>query len=492
MFGWLKSVLLGTPAPATSPPAGSFVESREDDAGWRPISATNRDLSPVTQKRMQELAHHAWEQHRIANRLIELPIAFILGDGAKVTCTSEEAQVWVDQWWSDPINRLDLTLEKRVRELALFGEQVIIVFTGTDGHIRHGAIDPSMIQEVVVDPDNAALPIGVMVRDRDGDQRTFKVLLDGDDASLLMPAALDAREKMTAGVCHFWRVNDLLTGSRGRSDLLSAIDIADAYSQLVFGEVERAAAMRMAMWDVTLTGATEAQVKERASQISPPSPMSIRVHNDAEKWDAISPKLESADASETLRVIRNEVLGGGSIPEHWYGGGGDVNRATAAEMDEPTYKVFRRRQLLWQAILEAEARHVIRSHLVASGRSPVIPDDMLPKADFPAMQSVDVARYAQALAQLVGAVASAIQAGLLTEETGVALIASVAEKFGIEIDPVEELKKAQKQKAKRTADDVFRDPPEDGVDPAAADDQDPPAAGAGPLATRPDSPRAVV
>ncbi len=67
---------------------------------------------------MQELAHHAWEQHRLANRLIELPLAFILGDGVEVRCDNEEAQTcWTSGARSH--QRLDLNLEKRVRELAL-------------------------------------------------------------------------------------------------------------------------------------------------------------------------------------------------------------------------------------------------------------------------------------------------------------------------------------------------------------------------------------
>lgn len=478
MFRWLVELIKAPrAAPAAPAPAGRFAEAvaRDDDRGWRPLTQTKRDLPPITQARMQELAHHAWEQHRLANRLIELPVAFILGDGVEMEVDDDEARTWLDAWWRDPINRLDLNIEKRCRELALFGEQVIVVFKGLDGHVRHGAVDPTQIQSIVVDPDNAALPIGVEVRGADGVSRTYRVILDGEERELLMPAALALREKMTAGECHFWRVNDLLTGRRGRSDLLSAIDIADAYTQLIFGEVERTAAMRMAMWDVTMTGATPEQVAARAAEVEPPRPMMIRVHNEAETWASISPELNSADASETLKTVRNEVLGGGTIPEHWYGGGGDVNRATAAEMDEPTYKVFRRRQLLWQAILEAEARHVIRSRLAARGLDTALDETRQPRAVFPAMQSIDVARYAQAMAQVVSAAAAAVDQGFMTAATAVRLIAGLALKLGVEMDAEAELAAAQAERQKRREADAFQAPAED---PPAADDptdgEDPP------------------
>ncbi|WP_020179655.1 hypothetical protein [Methylopila sp. M107] len=481
MRKWLSKVLREA-KPAEAPaPAGRFVEARDDDAGWRPVSQTKRDLAPMTQRRMQDLAHHAWEQHRVANRLIELPIAFILGDGVEVTCKDDEANEWLRQWWRDPITRMPLTLEKRVRELALFGEQVIVTFKGASGHVRHGAIDPSMINDVIVDPENASLVIGVQVRTGPATLKTYPTILDGPDDELLAPGAIALRERMTGQPCHFWRINDLLTGRRGRSDLLSAIDISDAYTQLIFGEVERAAAMRMVVWDVTMKGATPEQVEERARNIAPPTPLSVRVHNDSEVWDALSAQLNSADASETLRVVRNEVLGGGTVPEHWYGGGGDVNRATAAEMDEPTYKVFRRRQRLWEDILETEARYVIRRRLEAIGLPELANEPAYqPTAVFPEMQSVDISRYAQALAQLVVAVGALIDRGLLTEEVGLTMIASLADKFGVEIDAAAELAKALKEKTKRDArqaeSDVFREPPGQDIDDDAEDR--PPAADA--------------
>lgn len=449
------------PAPFVS--AGVTREAaRDDDAGWRSLTQSRRDLTPVTQARMQELAHYAWEQHRTANRLIELPIAFILGDGVEIEVQADDAQEWLRLWWTDPVNRMDLNLEKRLRELSLFGEQLVPVFVnGHTGHVRHGAIDPSLIAEVIPDPDNAALPIGVVVAFDTGERRTYRVILRGDDRDLLGPAAAALRENMDGGDAHFWRVNDLLTGRRGRSDLLSAIDLADAYSQLIFGEVERATALRMAVWDVTLKGATPEQVEARARSITPPRPLDIRVHNEGEEWQALTPDLNAADASQTLRTVRNEILSGGTIPEHWYGGGGDVNRATAAEMDEPTYRIFRRRQLLWKAILEEEARYVIRRRLDASGRPDLAgTPDYEPCAKFPEMQSADVSRDAQALAQVTAAVISLVDQGLITAEKAVQIIAVLAARLGVEIDADDELRKAQAAKDGEDHDKAFRAVPD--------------------------------
>ena len=37
---------------------------------------SSRDLSPVTADRMREMAYYLWQQNMLANRLIELPVAF--------------------------------------------------------------------------------------------------------------------------------------------------------------------------------------------------------------------------------------------------------------------------------------------------------------------------------------------------------------------------------------------------------------------------------
>ena len=41
----------------------------EEGPGWRPLTGDGRrDLGPLSQRRMQELAVHQWERNRLANR----------------------------------------------------------------------------------------------------------------------------------------------------------------------------------------------------------------------------------------------------------------------------------------------------------------------------------------------------------------------------------------------------------------------------------------
>jgi len=140
---------------------------------------------------------------------------------------------------------------------------------------------------------------------------------------------------------------------------LPVIDWLDAYDQALYGELERWDYLRSFIWDVTLKGATADEVKRRAAEITVPTSGGTRVHNDAEEWKTEAPDLQATNGSEFARLFRNHILGGVSIPEHWYGGGGDVNRNTASSMDETTQKNMAMRQQVWKHILEMVGQYQV-------------------------------------------------------------------------------------------------------------------------------------
>lgn len=462
---WNRFVSLVAPTPAPVPlreAAGVTIDAEEE--GWRQLGTdAARDLAPMTQRRMQQLASYVWESNRLANRLIELPLAYLLAEGVTLTADDPEAADWLRAFWLDPVNRFDRKLEAKMRALALFGEQCWPVFVNElSGHVRLGYLDPSLIDQVIADPENGEQPIVVVSRKPSGGRKLFRVILNGDEDDLFPPGSggRKLRDAATDGDAFYLRINDLPNSRRGRSDLLSAIDWADAYEQLLFGEIERATVLRSIIWDVTMKGATAEQVKARAGEIDTPRPLSVRVHNDSEVWQALSPQLGAADASEGARMIRTHILGGSTIPEHWFGSGGDVNRATAGEMGEPAEKALTLRQTWWKGTLADVATYVLRRRLEAIGRDLVgMMEDPAwqPKIVFPELTAKDTTKYATAMAQAASACVLLIDKGLLSEETGLAVVASIAGRLGVQIDPKDELDAAQTAAADRAADQAVAD-----------------------------------
>jgi len=451
---WVADLIGETPETAANTEfreaAGATVDADEDQ--WRRLTGDGRrDLAPLTQDRMQRLAHFQWETNLLANRLIELPVAYLLSQGVKWRVDNDTAQAALDAHWSDGLNAWDIKLPKRVRELALFGEACYPVFRDENSKfVRLGYLDPALIETVVMDPENREQPIGVVTKkDRKGMARRYRVIVNVPEKAFATNTQR-IREKFDTGDCFFHRVNDLSSTTRGRSDLLAQIDWLDAYDQYLFGELDRAGSLRAFIWDLKITGASPQEIADRAKKIAPPKPGSVRVHNENEEWNAPTPDLKAVDSAAGARLFRNHVLGGATIPEHWYGGAEDVNKSTGSSMTEPTEKMLEMRQRTIGHMLADIGRYVVRSEWDALG------DELSPEqakilatlqVEWPEMTAKDTTKYAAALAQATAAVAMALGEQLVSRETALRVIASIAGRLGVEIDVEEELKKAEKELA---------------------------------------------
>lgn len=444
-------------------PAEKFVESvgiSVEEEGFTKLTGNkDRSLSSLTQERMQELAVFLWKSNPLANRIIELPLVYLLAEGVTMSVQDETAQAWLNEFWNDPINQMDIKLPKKVREMSLFGEQCWPVFKNpTNGAVRLGYLDPGLIKEIKTDPDNTEQPIGVVTKalGRKRKSKKYRIIVPGSE-NIFGEEAKKIREEFNDGECFYFNINALSSSSRGLSDLLATMDWLDLYDKALFGEVERWDALRSFIWDVTLRGATEETVKKRASEIEVPSSGGVRVHNDAETWQAVTPDLQAANGAENARTVRNHILGGSTLPEHWYGGGGDVNRSTAGEMGEPTFKTFKFRQTEWKHILETVCFYAVYSRLEKTGN---IPEDLWnyrPVAQFPELTHRDTSVYAAALQQTVVAVGIAVEKGMMTEETAVSVIGSMISRIGIEINPAEELEQARTKARAQIEDDIYNE-----------------------------------
>lgn len=459
--------LQSSPAPVPEEPVreAAAVQSK-DEPGWTRLTGdgtgryNERDLAPLAQDRMVKLAEYLWQSNLLANRLIELTLAYLLAEGVTLQCKDDEHQKVLDRFWNDPINNWPMKLEPRVRELFLAGEQCYICHVNEgSGMVRLGYLDPRQISTVVMDPDNPEQPIGVVTRkDTKGRYNKFRVVVLGDDAELFTQRTAQIRENdFQDGECFLFQINKLPSGTRGRSDLLGQMDWLDAYDNFLFDEIDRIGFLRAFAWDVTMTGADEDKVKEFEKTFTPPAPNSTFVHNDSVKLEAKSPNLQAADTSTSARLLRNHVLGGATVPEHWFGGGGDVNRAAASEMGEPTFKVLTSRQTKLKLMLEEIGRYV----LMQSDRSGDTPDWSDPAwqvtAVFPELINADLTKFAAAMQGVVNAVSMLIDKGLMTEETALGIVADVAQRFGQEFDAKAELEQARAEHAQRKADQAAQD-----------------------------------
>lgn len=412
---------------------------RSEDAGWRPVTGNkvDRDLNPVTQDKMQNIAAWLYDSDPIAKRILDLKRDFLVGDGVIPKAEDDEVDKIFQDFWYDPINNMDMFVPDIALGLGLMGEQAIPAFVNTEnGHVRLGYIDPTMIETVVTNPDNCRELIGLVLKD----MPDYLDMLDNDELMLIRKwkkiqgksldevstkrkftiissnqNANDAEKfEMLTGDCFFFAINKVTNAQRGRSDLLSLADWIHNYETFLFNRIERARLLNSFTWDVELQGMSAPQIDAWLAKQTAPRPSSIRAHNEKVKWSTVEPKLDSNDASNEASMFRSHIAGGAGIPVHWLGGGEGLTRATALEMSTPVFKHLKQRQLILKYVVTQMLDFVIDQAIIA-GRLKSTVNRKFTVA-FPPLSPKDLASLSTVLQSIATALTLAKDGSMITPE----------------------------------------------------------------------------
>jgi hypothetical protein len=421
------------------PSAGGI--DADEDLYRRLTGNAQRDLTPVSHDRTLQIAHYLGRTNPLAKWILNTTRDFVCGEGVTVQAKDQadtRLQQVLDAFWYDPINRMPLKWPAKVRELGLFGEQCWPVFVNeTTGLVRLAYVDPAMIKSVIHDPDNAEEPIGVLLRDtaaRPG--KKLRIIKGAPDEQLFASDAYRLRqEEFVDGDCFYYAINkNSAAETRGISDLFCLADWLDGYEQLIFNTLDRTGFINAFVWDVTINNADENAIAAWKRKNPAPKPGSLFVHNEKVIMQAVTPSLQSADSETHARIFRNHILGSAGFPEHWYGGGGDVNRATATEMDTPTLKGLQFRQLITRHIvLDLLCYQLEQAGFLGTARI-----DELVSINMPRMEVRDVHQAALALQQVSAAALIAEGQGWITREQAAQLFAITAQLIGADL-PLDEV-----------------------------------------------------
>lgn len=418
------------------------VSSEMSMIGWRKLTgAPTRELPMMDQSRAIEVAYWLWKTNPMGKWIIEVITAFVTAKGAPYTCKNEDIKKVLDNFWYDPVNRMDLHWENFVRELGIYGEQLWPAFVSDNaGRVRLGYIDPAYISQVYPDPENVRIKIGVEVSSIDSSAklRRLKIILAEENESFLSPEGKTARNSFNDGECFFFTINALTNEMRGTSDLFTIADHLDGYEQFLYDSSEKYARFNSFYYDVTVTGADEEKLEAQRTRYTPPKNGGAFLHNENVKSEAVAPDLKSTESSEAARLHRNHILGCVGLPEHWFGGGGDVNRATASEMDAPARKIIESRQERVKNILELIFDFVIisaKKHGMLRGVSEEELYDY--EVQTPEASDKDVAKLSTMLSQVASSLAVAEANNWITTEEAAKAFAFFLAFIGYEYTPDE-------------------------------------------------------
>lgn len=452
--------------------------------GYKRITTGNlRDFSKVDWDTALETAWTLWQSSPVAKRLLRIKTGYILGGGVAPACDDERLREILDAFWSE--NQMDKRQREFCLQLFLFGEQIFPAFVRqSDGRVLLSYLDPGSVSEVVTHPANPMVQAAIVTKPapsvnswlKDLPAQVYRIVrkdvevVDGKRVrqprypEMLVTCDQANREPWEAemlksfgvrdyaGSVLYYKVNSVSNQPRGYSDLLQLADWIDQADETLFALAEREQMAGYFSWDVTLTGADEKRVRERAKEIrnNPPKKGSANVHNDAEAWRMDSPDLRQAGTIETYNALLTLVLGGAGFPRHWFGYGDETNRATADAQGDPTWRTLEEDQATVQAMLLQMCEFVRAQAIIAgawSGEEEI-------KLEMPEMVTKDYTRILSVLTQLSGALLASVDAGWMTNETAAEAWARAMGEVGIEYDVLEEMGEIEDGKEEDDADEI--------------------------------------
>ena len=431
-----------------------------DETGWRKLTGnTTRDLSPLKQERMYEIAVHLWENTPLGKWIIEILKDFLVAEGLPFEADSEAVSEALQDFWYDPLNQMDVYLEKHVREQWLFGVQCLPAFTSQQsGHLRIGYIDPAQIKEVITDPGNVKMIIGVILKDEQGQAgMKMKTILPRDAEEILTKKARELRNGYADGECFYSAVNNLTNNPMGRSELLVSADWIDAYEQFLFDATDKWTLLNSFIWDITVKGGDAAACKKEADNLTKRAGSAF-AHNENVILDAITPDLKTADVSEGSKTVRNHILGAHGYPSFWFGGGEDANRALGVEMGTPAFKMLSSKQRAYKAFLELILQTVIDRRRAA--RTLICTDEEAKNWSvvLPELTTRDITKNSAALQQVTTALSMAIQQNILDIESARKVFLTLTSLIGVELDEEDVKARIDEEATKREQDGYNEEP----------------------------------
>jgi hypothetical protein len=224
---------------------------------------------------------------------------------------------------------------------------------------------------------------------------------------------------------------------------MTLVDWIDSLERYGYNYLERAEFMLNFVWDVTLKGMNEEQIRAWLRDNPPPEPGSQRAHNENVEWEAVSPDLKGTDFKSGFDMGKAFIMGAAGRPESWFGSGGKQYQTEADQSGQAPVVDLEQRQELHKYMLTQILQFVVDQAVIhktlseaeaAKGFSITMPE----------ISKKDLAKFASTLPQLTAALAVAVNNKFIQRDTAINMFAFVAGYLGYEVDAKAEIDAATK------------------------------------------------
>jgi hypothetical protein len=402
--------------------------------GYRRMSGFDsrlRDLMPMAQDRMFEIAYFMWDNSLMMRRLAVMDKSFIFNGPINLTSDDPDVQEVLDVFTQK--NKIDLRFPDRAMWLSLLGEQVWPATVNPyNGAVILAYEDPSDVVDVLVNPENIEDHMLLELRSRAG-RETRKLNIIRESADIKSKAF-----SRLAGDCFFFRINAPPNSPRGRSDYLTLFDWIDGLERYGFNYLERAEFLLNFVWDVTLKGMNADQIREWLRDNPAPEPGALRAHNENVEWDAVAPDIKATDFRGGFDMGKEIVMGGAGRPASWFGAGGKAYQTEAEQFGQVPIADLNSRSNLYQSILE-DIGCFVRDQAVIHGRLGEGKMEADVSASMPEVSKKDLTKLVNGVPQLTTALTIAQSNRWITPDEATRLFCFFASYLGYEIDPQKQI-----------------------------------------------------
>ncbi len=320
-----------------------------DDAYWRPLTAPPALLDRTDHRTTLEKLARLERTNPLAHRLIRMKTDFVIGGDISLT-----GDPWARAFWEHPQNHLATRAYRWCDELTRAGELFIVLSTNPVDRMSYVREIPALaIDQIETDPDD-------LERELRYHQLTASPL------GRWWPSPLGATEgALDQGnapqVMLHYTVNKPIGETRGQSDLMPVVPWLERYELWLEDRVRINRYKGAYLWNVQIEGALPGELEaKRAQYARPPQSGSIIVCDARERWTAVRPEIGADDAEADGKALRLMIAAGMGVPLHFLAEGESATRATAREMNGPTYRHFAHRQFIFEQILRDVIRQAAR------------------------------------------------------------------------------------------------------------------------------------
>lgn len=427
-----------------------------DTRAWKRLgtgsNAFDRDITQTFLQESTQRAFRAWRLNPFVKRIVEMHVNYVVGEGVQIQANDERVQLIIDSFWNDPTNNLDMKLEDVTRDLSLFGEVFICPFVNTmTGKVKLGYLDPLQVSGIETNPFNADEALYVVFDESGTGKRKLRIVFTDtagagadmfpkvygkDNPILSIPVTTDG---MRIGEVFYLSANKTIGVTRGTSDFLPILDWCRSTEDLLFTLLDKAKLQNAVYLLLTVKNATAEQLRRFRDPNDPlyiPQPKSgtMGIKSDNMEYEYLAPSLASADMSEAVRMFKSMIEIGSGVPEHQFGQGGDVNRATALEMGGPFHKMLQQRQKQLQYHIEDIIQFVIdQSRIFTSNLKSV--SDFGFTVTMSSISAKDDVQSSATVQQRLAAIVAAKQSNLISDELAHTLAQQSLADSGFEFEP---------------------------------------------------------